>query len=63
MGGWDETDDLPPAFANSLTVTKYAASRAAAYAALQEEDLGLNMVAKDWYHVVPIVHGRIENCM
>ena len=57
MGGWDETDDLPPPFANSLTVTKYAASRAAAYAALQEEDLGLNMVAKDWYH------GRIENCM
>ena len=55
MGGWDETDDLPPPFANSLTATN--ASRAAAYAAPQEEVLDLNMVAKHWYH------GRIENCM
>ena len=57
MGGWDETDDLPPPFANSLTATN--ASRAAAYAAPQEEELDFNMVvvSKDWYH------GRIENCM
>ena len=57
MGGWDETDDLPPPFANSLTATNASRAAAYVYAAPQEEVLDLNMVSKHWYH------GRIENCM